>query len=62
LLNSDEIRLLETQNKNEDYTCKLCIEIIDTSQSKSRTIQKVAEASEIASFTPNLFLGTFKLC
>lgn len=31
-LNSDEIRLLETQYRNEDYTCKLCIEIIDTSQ------------------------------
>jgi hypothetical protein len=49
-LNSDEIRLSETQDRNEDYTCKLCIEIIDTSQSKSRTIQKVAEASDTVTY------------
>ena len=49
-LNSDEIRLLETQDRNEDYICKLCIEIIDTSQSKSRTIQKVAEASDTVTY------------
>ena len=49
-LNSDEIRLLETQDKNEDYTCKLCIEIIDTLQSKSRTIQIVAEASDTVTY------------
>ena len=62
-LNSDEIKLLETQDKNEDYTCKLCIEIIDTSQSKSRikikevtsqsksmTIQNVAEGSDTVTY------------
>ena len=49
-LNSDEIRLLETQDRNEDYTCKLCVEIIDTSQSKSRTIQNVAEGSDTVTY------------
>jgi hypothetical protein len=49
-LNSDEIRLLETQNRNEHYTCKLCIEIIDTSQSKSKTIQNVAEGSDTVTY------------